>query len=428
MRHRNTPLLVLLFIGLLLESPIIECEEINLLNFDTSRTVYVDGSGSTHVNWLNDQHTAFRCIFTENRPEYGCGIDISLGDGRQRGLDFHEFDQLEVVLNYQGETDLLRFASRQALAGYESEPFGVRWDYNITLHPGRNEFKIPLREFIVPPWWLASNPMPADLLTPKWKNVVHVGFEIPSKSEPGEHIIEIESFSVNSSSRLPVELIVAVSGCLVLALAGLALTYQRKRNLHPDDKEQSCRESFLKCLENIDDQQQLRPDIGGSMSYDSSTLLLTRNAALSLLDTFSREQSPVGIGIALFEVDNLDAICTVHGEELRYEIHARIGAFLNVNTQPYEMVIAWTEDSYALVSPDTGLDKTKKIAAKICQQIKQLTFIDASLRISLSAGIANVAEGETIMEAFGRAENALLRAQDKDGDTLYALDNDNGRS
>lgn len=126
------------------------------------------------------------------------------------------------------------------------------------------------------------------------------------------------------------------------------------------------------------------------------------------------------MSMILLDIDNLDEINRTHGYGVGDRVLERLGILLRTYFRQHDWVARYTEDTIAVLLPETGLEDALALAERTRAMVHdRLTFRDyrteqrASITVSLAVTSARALEGEPIdSERFLReAEAALERAK-----------------
>jgi len=149
---------------------------------------------------------------------------------------------------------------------------------------------------------------------------------------------------------------------------------------------------------------------------DALTGLLNRRAMVELLarehPRIVRGQGP--LAVALLDIDWFKRVNDSHGHGAGDEVLKRFAATLKEQLRAADALARWGGEEFLLLMPGTRLDDARVVLERLRCQVDAadaFTDIAAGLRVSFSAGVVEVAEGESQDAAIDRADRALYQAK-----------------
>ena len=155
---------------------------------------------------------------------------------------------------------------------------------------------------------------------------------------------------------------------------------------------------------------------------DALTGLLNRRAMVELLSRehprIVRGQGP--LAVALLDIDWFKRINDSHGHGAGDEVLRRFAAVLKDRLRAADALARWGGEEFLLLMPGTRLDDARIVLERLRSAIAGSGFdgIAADLKVTFSAGLVEVAEGESQDAAIDRADRALYRAKQGGRDTV----------
>ena len=149
---------------------------------------------------------------------------------------------------------------------------------------------------------------------------------------------------------------------------------------------------------------------------DALTGLLNRRAMVELLarehPRIDRGQGP--LAIALLDIDWFKRINDGLGHGAGDEVLRRFAAVLKARLRAADALARWGGEEFLLLMPGTRLDDARTVLDRLRREVCTGDAFEAvapGLKVSFSAGVAEVAEGESQDAAIDRADRALYRAK-----------------
>jgi diguanylate cyclase (GGDEF)-like protein len=148
-------------------------------------------------------------------------------------------------------------------------------------------------------------------------------------------------------------------------------------------------------------------------SVDRLTGCLSRDAALEALDVeVQRTQREDGrLSCCLLDLDEFRTINDALGRLDGNRVLAAVGEVLRSSTRPYDVVGRLEEDEFVVIFPETGLTEARHTVERM--QVKIAASIGATVGIpgSVSAGVAELEEADSVQSLLEGAYRALRGAK-----------------
>ncbi len=148
---------------------------------------------------------------------------------------------------------------------------------------------------------------------------------------------------------------------------------------------------------------------------DALTGLLNRRAMVELLarehPRIERGQGP--LAMALLDIDLFKRINDDLGHGAGDEVLRRFAALIKSQLRAADALARWGGEEFLLLMPGTRADHARVVLDRLRDAVAGGGFeaIAPQLKVSFSAGVAEVLEGETQDAAIDRADRALYRAK-----------------
>lgn len=387
-----------------------------LLDEDGLRSLYSDKGLGTALNWIDKNKNGFSCLFLQGSGVRYCGMNIQLGDGVRKGIDFSEYSKLRLGVEYIGPAEKIRIFFRNVVQDTDLTQDSKFHQVEIPIRNGAYRYEIPLDNFDVALWWLESKNLldvPEHHIAQR-DSVIHLGFDIETPVPVGQHYFNVENFSLVTPWFQRTSIIWWALGSIVyFVVVGFIYNFLRLRT----QLEQHHNEMFglLKKLEVADTESAHFKRLS---MYDPLTGLLNRRAAMDLVEEFARHNSLVGTGLVVLDIDHFKQVNDTYGHDLGDEVLQRAGAVVQQVVREADAAVRWGGEEIVVICPKTNLEGAYRVAEKLQAAIKQLSFSHSDLTISASFGVANIRQGESFSQALGRADEALYDAKKNGRDQI----------
>jgi len=150
----------------------------------------------------------------------------------------------------------------------------------------------------------------------------------------------------------------------------------------------------------------------GLASTDELTLTLNRRALngnlLALVSEQSRLESPVCL--LLLDIDNFKNINDKYGHIIGDETLVAVAQEMLNQTRSYELLYRYGGEEFLIAPFKQDLASAKNFAERLCTVIEQHTF-PSDIKLTISIGIAQYHQGDTVEQWINRADSALYKAK-----------------
>ncbi len=130
----------------------------------------------------------------------------------------------------------------------------------------------------------------------------------------------------------------------------------------------------------------------------------------------------------LVQVDRLQALCDIHGIDLKGKLLAALADMLGEVTRGHDHIGTATEDRFLLLLPHTAEEEAKVVAARILERFGKLELSSGAgvLPLSLSIGLVASDEQEAMFfdTIVAQAEVALEWAIEDGGNRVSCFEKD----
>jgi diguanylate cyclase len=149
--------------------------------------------------------------------------------------------------------------------------------------------------------------------------------------------------------------------------------------------------------------------------HDKLTQLLNRRAFERQIrqeaERFFRYKNP--FSLIILDVDDFKNINDTYGHQIGDRALVSIAQQLMASVRKSDSVYRFGGEEFSVILPNTQVDKARLVAEKIRQSVLETEFLvrQVDVEITLSGGISQIREGDTIEEFILRADKALYLAK-----------------
>jgi diguanylate cyclase (GGDEF)-like protein len=125
--------------------------------------------------------------------------------------------------------------------------------------------------------------------------------------------------------------------------------------------------------------------------------------------------------LALFDIDHFKEYNDTHGHQMGDALLAEVGRVFSSELRQGDLAYRYGGEEFLLVLPNRTIEEAAKGAERCRRTIAEVTAdSDLPAPATLSAGVAQVTDGESIENVLGRADRALYRAKRAGRDRVVA--------
>lgn len=376
---------------------------------------YSDRARGKSAQWLGDDWRSWTCDFQPS-DAYGCGWSVFTSPAAGQGLDLRPYKALEIELRYRGPATRLRVFLRNhnpAYARADDPASSMPMETSFTVAEAQNPVLLPLGEFRVAGWWLAERKSRRAWQMAEFDNIISVGVDF---AERGFHEVEIQRLTLIgrwiSTERL---LIGLLSFWMAIFLGeGLVRFYRLYRSAQRDRQ----------AIYELEEKQRRLGEENLHLENLAHTDPLTgvyNHAGLQrrLASMAARDKGLAGGGVLSIDLDHFKLLNDRYGHDMGDKILKTFAALLTLNLRNEDIIARTGGEKFVVVCRRQPTDGIHAFAEKIRQLAGQYIFNgDEDPGISISIGVAVLAEEDDIEDALQRAGEALSRAKRRGGNRV----------
>ena len=125
--------------------------------------------------------------------------------------------------------------------------------------------------------------------------------------------------------------------------------------------------------------------------------------------------------VILLDIDHFKLVNDTYGHLVGDEILKSIAMVLSDNTRNIDLVGRWGGEEFLIISKETNVHGAFTIAEKIRKAVESYIFETATHQ-TISVGVAQIKENETVDELLKRADNALYEAKEAGRNRVVVCD------
>ncbi|WP_169449426.1 GGDEF domain-containing protein [Marinimicrobium agarilyticum] len=389
--------------------PYLPEKRLQLVNDDADAYIYADPKNS--VEWLDMEALRWRCQIRDSHGEAFCGFNIVLGEDNSQGVDFSQYDRLNLDLSYSGASRSLRYYLRNREPGFSERDDPETHKFNqtqISVEFLPEGLSIGLDEFYVAEWWLSGFSVPRAISGPSFDHVTSFGIDLAYPAASGEHIAQLHGAELVGDwvSRDSWYAGIIISWVVVLTLFGSYRLYDLRQRVLLE------RRRAEKVAERNRELRQESQQYRELSEHDQLTGLLNRHGITREIEKFFALPENT-IALLVIDIDHFKSVNDTHGHDIGDRILRQMGEVLSDSVRQSDRLARWGGEEFVLLLPESDGGVAQMVAEKLRQRVADTRFEalpEHSVTISIGVGVRQ--SGEDYHALFRRVDTALYRAKD----------------
>lgn len=371
----------------------------------------VQDGGNTVTRWIDKENLVWECELGQAYDFPFCGMQIFFSDSYMQGKDLTNYTHVNLRLRYQGNAQSFRIFFRNSNPAY-TRPNEIRsTKFNMAeldTRKGPDYENIQLSHLRVADWWLLLYELEMEHSQIEFTNVGLIEIQTGSGLKNGVHRLQLERLELVgvrvSVERMYLGIIVTWICAILLYLAW------RIRALKMAVRTGKEKEAELAEINTLLDQRSRT--LEEKSKLDPLTGAYNRSGIEeSLTEAFRKwkyEKKP--LSLLLFDVDHFKRVNDTLGHTTGDNVLRELTLLVSSNIRSEDKFARWGGEEFIIVCGDTGLTQATELAEKLRGIIEQQVLFN-DLRVTVSFGVAQIRDGETLETLFNRTDQALYVAK-----------------
>lgn len=375
---------------------------------------YLNGGISEGKLTMTDEGALLNCNIKPSSTFAFCSFDIAIGDGKNKGLDFSQFESLDLWLEHtttEPDTLIVYLINREEFSD-SSDPSSRNVSNKSNQHailptPEISYYSLTLNKFIVPSWWMLLHKATGSAGKANLDNVISL--QLATGDSLNNRRIEILfkraalSGKWISADTLYLELVVFWTLLLLLHISfrlyQLANQLKLKRSQNASLAELN---SFLSIQRNQFEEMAKTDPLTG----------VSNRAGMRDLFEHMQNQRRQAYSLIMFDIDYFKLVNDTHGHQAGDDVIKGVTDLVARVIRDTDHLARWGGEEFIIVCADTKINQAAVLANNLRQQIAQAKF-DCGVSVTCSFGLSEYRQQgkNSIEKMFEVADAALYRAK-----------------
>lgn len=409
-------LLVLITVCVLLfHAPLLETRLVLTSSDDVHRVVLdsdVQDGGNTKTKWLDREELSWRCELGKGWEFPFCGMQIHFSESHLQGIDLSNYSHINLSLEYRGSGNSIRVFLRNSHPAY-TKPDEIRsTKFNmieLDTRWGPEYQDVKLDYFRVADWWLQLYELEIEHSVTDFSNVSLIEIQTGTGLGVGVHEFKLHRLEL-VGARFSVENLYLGIILVWICAISLYLAY-RIRALNLEIESGKAKEAELTEINALLDQrsQTLEERVKKDPLTGAYNRAGIEDSLTTAIHNWKYKQLP--LSLLLLDVDHFKTVNDTFGHAVGDDVLRELSALVSENIRVGDHFARWGGEEFILVCDNTDLVHAKELAEKLRELISNYSF-SHQLTVTVSIGIAQIKQGETLEHLFYRADRALYVAKE----------------
>jgi diguanylate cyclase (GGDEF)-like protein len=355
-----------------------------------------------------------------------CTMNIGIGDGENEGLDFSQFDHLNLWLEHvSNEQDTIiiylknRESSSDDLDPSSRNPNNKSNQHTILPIAGADFYQLLLDQFIVPSWWILLHKATGPAADQSLDNVVELDIATGDSLNSRNVSILLKRATVTGKwiAANTLYLILAIIWAILITLHAsfrvflLANQLKLKRNQN-------------RLLEELNHFLSIQKDEFEVLAKTDPLTGLSNRAGTRDLFEYMQNHHGKTYSLIMFDIDNFKEVNDIHGHQIGDEILRELSTLAASLVRDSDHLARWGGEEFIMILPDSKVKDSAGMAEHLRTEIAEATFT-GGLSVTCSFGVAGYHHRgkNSVKRMFEAADSALYKAKENGRNRVEYLKN-----
>lgn len=375
---------------------------------------FLNGGISEGVITLTKEGAKLSCEVKPSTTFAHCTMNISIGDGANKGLDLRKFDYLNLWLEHSSseqDTVIIYLKNRESVSkNLDPSTRNVNNKNNQqTILPikGNDYYQLRLSDFRVPSWWILLHKATGIDAETKLNNVIALDIATGDSLDPRSVFILLKRATITGKW---IEATVLYTGLAIIWV--LFITIHAGLRIYHLANQLQLKRNQNAALADLNRFLSIQKDEFEVMAKtDPLTGLSNRAGSRDFFEYMQSQENRI-YSLIMFDVDSFKQVNDIHGHQLGDEILIELSALVTTLVRSTDHLARWGGEEFIIICPDTDIKEAFSISNLLRQKIAAKTYT-GGLSITCSFGLSSYDQQSknSIQRMFEAADAALYKAK-----------------
>lgn len=183
--------------------------------------------------------------------------------------------------------------------------------------------------------------------------------------------------------------------------------------------------NFVAVFHDISHQKEMEAALERRATHDTLTNILNRRKLDDLLDdeVIRHERDELPLGLLILDIDHFKDFNDTHGHQVGDQVLCAVARVLGDRLRATDKLGRWGGEEFLAILPNTDQEGGWTLAEELRQALADMApVVEGTNTVTISAGLAILAAGETPEDFLKRADDALYRAKEEGRNRVLSAD------
>ncbi len=376
-----------------------------------ARGDYINGGRSESTLTQSRDGTKLHCETKPSNTFAFCNLEVTLGTSSQKGEDLRQFDHLLLWLDHKSsvqDTVLVYLINSEINSSNSKSNYSNKSNMKTILPaPGRSFYRLPLRDFSVPSWWILQNKATGPAAETNLNNVISLSIATgdSNKTRSVDILLKKAQFTGKWLAANTLYWFLFLSWIATISVHAGYRVYQLSEQL----KLKRIQNIKLEELNNFLSIQKNEFEL--LAKTDSLTGLSNRAGTREILQKIQSQHNS-DCSLIMFDIDFFKQLNDTYGHEEGDNVLRELAKLVTTFVRETDHIARWGGEEFIILCPETNLQNAVALATNLQKHIAA-TPLTYHRCITCSFGVSQYQlEGKnSIKSMFTSADLAMYRAK-----------------
>lgn len=371
----------------------------------------INGGNSLSVLTQSTQGVKLHCQTKASQVFAFCNLDISIGQYGETGKDLSQFDDLLLWLDHEStvkDTVLVYLVNKEVKSvSPDTQNIYKRNMQTLLPRAGQDFYRLPLRKFSVPSWWiLQNNTTAANSVISNLDNVITLSIATGDSRQNRTVDILLKKVQLSGKwvSAKTLYLFLLLTGIVIISIHAVVRLCQLNTKLQLKQKQLTRNEELIHFL------KIKKTEFEELAKTDFLTGIANRMGTLDLLNSI-HDKPDMDCSLIMFDIDFFKQINDNYGHDIGDVVLYKLAELVVHSVRKTDHVARWGGEEFIVLCPGIDLQNAQITADKLRKKIAG-TILTGELSITCSFGVSQYRlGGDSVKDMFEFADQAMYKAK-----------------